>query len=75
MDDVTRILSAIEQSDTGAPEQLEPVKAELLKLHAFGGLNVAATAEILGISPTTADRWWAYARAWLRTEVSKEKDS
>ena len=53
---------------------LEPAKAELLKLHAFGGFSLAAAAEVLGISPTTADRWWAYARAWLRTEVSEEKD-
>ena len=53
---------------------IEPAKAELLKLHSFGGLSLAATAEVLGISPTTADRWWAYARAWLRTEISGEKD-
>ena len=53
---------------------IEPAKAELLKLHAFGGLSLAAAAEVLGISPTTADRWWAYARAWLRTEISEEKD-
>ena len=40
---------------------IEPAKAELLKLHAFGGFSLAAAAEVLGISPTTADRWWAYA--------------
>ena len=38
---------------------IEPAKAELLKLHAFGGFSLAASAEVLGISPTTADRWWA----------------
>jgi len=54
---------------------IEPAKAELLKLHAFGGLSLAAAAEVLGISPATADRWWAYARAWLRTEISEEKSS
>jgi RNA polymerase sigma factor (TIGR02999 family) len=53
---------------------IEPAKAELVKLHSFGGLGLAAAAEILGISPTTADRWWAYARAWLRTEISGEND-
>ncbi len=53
---------------------LEPAKAELLKLHAFGGFTLAAAAEVMGISPTTADRWWAYARAWLRAEISEEKD-
>ena len=54
---------------------VEPAKAELLKLHTFAGLSLDAAAEVLGISPTTADRWWAYARAWLRTEISEEKDS
>jgi hypothetical protein len=34
---------------------IEPTKAELLKLHAFG-LSLAASAEVMGISPTTADR-------------------
>ena len=53
---------------------IEPAKAELLKLHSFGGLSLASAAEVLGISPTTADRWWAYARAWLRTEISGEND-
>ena len=53
---------------------IEPAKTELVKLHAFGGLSLDAAAEVLGISPTTADRWWAYARAWLRTEISGEKD-
>ena len=53
---------------------IEPAKAELLKLHAFGGLSLAAAAEVLGISATTADRWWAYARAWLRRDISQEKD-
>ncbi len=53
---------------------IEPAKAELLKLHSFGGLSLAAAAELVGISPTTADRWWAYARAWLRAEISAEKE-
>jgi hypothetical protein len=26
-------------------------------------------AEVLGISPATADRWWSYARAWLQAEM------
>src|SRR4051794_33246879 len=43
-----------------------PMKAELVKLRHFGGLTLPQAAEVLGISPTTADRYWAYARAWLR---------
>ena len=51
---------------------LEPDKAELVKLRAFAGLTLDAAAAVLGISPATADRWWAYARAWLRLEISGE---
>jgi len=52
---------------------VEPQKAELLKLHKFGGLSLDETAKALEIAPSTADRWWAYARAWLRVEISGEK--
>jgi RNA polymerase sigma factor (TIGR02999 family) len=52
---------------------IAPEKAELLKLRAFAGMSLDAAAAVLGISPTTADRWWAYARAWLRLEISGEK--
>jgi RNA polymerase sigma factor (TIGR02999 family) len=51
---------------------VEPQKAELLKLRSFAGLSLDAAAAILDISPSTADRWWAYARAWLRVEISGE---
>jgi RNA polymerase sigma factor (TIGR02999 family) len=51
---------------------LEPKKAELIKLHSFAGLSLDAAADVLGISAATADRWWAYARAWLRLEISGE---
>jgi RNA polymerase sigma factor (TIGR02999 family) len=51
---------------------LQPKKAELIKLHSFAGLSLDAAAAVLGISPATADRWWAYARAWLRVEISGE---
>jgi RNA polymerase sigma factor (TIGR02999 family) len=47
----------------------DPVKARLVELRYFGGLTGEQAAEVLGISPTTADRHWAYARAWLRAEV------
>ena len=44
-------------------------KAELVKLRYFVGLTLAEAAPVLGISEPTAKRWWAYARAWLFTEV------
>jgi RNA polymerase sigma factor (TIGR02999 family) len=52
---------------------LEPDKAELVKLRSFAGLSLDEAATLLGISPSTADRWWSYARAWLRVEINAEK--
>jgi RNA polymerase sigma factor (TIGR02999 family) len=47
----------------------DPVKAKLVELRYFGGLTGEQAAEVLDISPSTADRYWAYARAWLQSEV------
>jgi RNA polymerase sigma factor (TIGR02999 family) len=43
----------------------QPKIAELVQLRHFGGLTLAECAEVLEVSPRTADTWWAYARAWL----------
>lgn len=48
----------------------DPVKAQLVKLRFFGGLSLHDAARFLGISSTTADRYWAYARAWLYHEMT-----
>jgi len=48
-----------------------PDKAELVKLRYFVGLTGAEAAAALGISLATADRHWAYARAWLFHEVGR----
>ena len=45
-------------------------KAELVKLRYFVGMTTEEAAEVLGISIPTADRHWAYARAWLAREIS-----
>jgi RNA polymerase sigma factor (TIGR02999 family) len=45
------------------------VKAELVKLRYFTGLTLDEAATVLGISPATADRYWAFARAWLHQEI------
>jgi len=47
----------------------DPAQAEVVKLRYFAGLTVEQTAEILGISATTAKLHWAYARAWLLREI------
>ena len=43
--------------------------AELVRLRFFAGLPLPTVAELLGMSPRTADRLWAYARAWLHQEL------
>src|SRR3954463_5253615 len=43
--------------------------AELVQLRYFAGLPVREIAEMLGIAPRTADRLWAYAKAWLHQEI------
>jgi len=51
-----------------ALRQLEvehPDKAQLVKLRYFAGCTLEETAQILGVSRATAQRNWAYARAWL----------
>jgi RNA polymerase sigma factor (TIGR02999 family) len=47
----------------------DPVKSRLVELRFFAGLTGDEAAEILGISANTADRYWVYARAWLRREM------
>jgi RNA polymerase sigma factor (TIGR02999 family) len=47
----------------------EPAKAELVKLRFFGGLTVPEAASALDISLATAERWWAFARVWLLSEL------
>jgi RNA polymerase sigma factor (TIGR02999 family) len=43
--------------------------ANLVQLRFFAGLPLPEVAQLLGISPRTADRLWAYARAWLYQEI------
>jgi RNA polymerase sigma factor (TIGR02999 family) len=50
-------------------------KAELVKLRYFGGLTMEQTAQTLGISLATANRWWNYARAWLHREIAGPEES
>lgn len=44
-------------------------KAELVKLRYFAGLTTEEAAEALGISTATAERHWAFARAWLYRQM------
>jgi RNA polymerase sigma factor (TIGR02999 family) len=52
---------------------LDPVAGELVKLRYFTGLPLDRAAAALAVSPATAYRHWAYARAWLRNELLKDR--
>jgi len=51
-------------------EQKDPRKAQLVKLRFFAGLTAAQAAKSLGVSTSTAENDWTYARCWLRLEMS-----
>jgi RNA polymerase sigma factor (TIGR02999 family) len=53
-------------------EKLDKTKADLVKLRYFAGLTIPQAAEALGVSTTTANRYWAYARAWLHEELDSD---
>jgi RNA polymerase sigma factor (TIGR02999 family) len=50
---------------------LDRIAGELVKLRYFAGLALDRAAAVLHISTATAYRHWAYARAWLRSELLK----
>jgi RNA polymerase sigma factor (TIGR02999 family) len=59
----------------GALEALaseSPIKAELVKLRYFCGLSHQEAAAALGLSRATADRYWAYAKAFLFAALEDE---
>ena len=47
----------------------DPRAAELVKLRYFAGMSIPQAAAVLNIAPRSADRLWAYARAWLRRAI------
>jgi RNA polymerase sigma factor (TIGR02999 family) len=53
-------------------EKKDKRKADLVKLRFFAGLTNEQAARVLGVSTSTADNDWAYARAWLRLEIGGE---
>ena len=59
--DVHQALAALAEHD--------PRCAEIVKLHYFEGYGFAEIADLLGISRSTANQHWVYARAWLKTTI------
>jgi RNA polymerase sigma factor (TIGR02999 family) len=50
-------------------ERTDKRRADVVKLRFFVGLTIEEAAEALGISASTADNDWAYARCWLRLAI------
>jgi RNA polymerase sigma factor (TIGR02999 family) len=59
--DIHNALDALAEKD--------PQCAELVKLHYFGGYSLAQVAELFEISRSTANRWWIYAKAFLKAQL------
>jgi RNA polymerase sigma factor (TIGR02999 family) len=55
--------------------QEDPACAELVKLRFFAGLTLDEAAKTLGVVRRTADRYWAFARAWLYAELRKGEEA
>ena len=63
-DDLLELDDALNRLAVAAPQ-----KAELVKLRFFAGLTTAESAQLLGVSVATAERYWTYARVWLYCEM------
>ena len=68
--DILEIDEALTQLSREHPE-----KAELVRLRYFAGLTLDEAAVALGISSSTANRRWRYARAWLARCLNRGADS
>jgi RNA polymerase sigma factor (TIGR02999 family) len=66
-----RLLAINDALDKLAAE--DPPKAQLVKLRFFAGMSLEEAAAVLQISEATAKRWWAYAKAWLFSEIQQTK--
>jgi RNA polymerase sigma factor (TIGR02999 family) len=63
-------LVALDEALT-ALAQFDPQQSRVVELRYFGGLTIAETAEVLGVSDSTVEREWNLARAWLLRELSR----
>jgi RNA polymerase sigma factor (TIGR02999 family) len=61
---------AVNEALTGLAEA-DAMAAELVKLRYFAGMSIPEVAEALNLPPRSADRLWAYARAWLRRAIGE----
>ncbi len=66
-------LLAVHESLEGLAAE-EPLAGELVQLRYFVGLTMEEASEVLGLSQRKTERLWAFARAWLRTELGAKRN-
>ena len=71
--DNSATLLALDEALTRFAE-VEPDMARIVELRYFTGLTIEETAKVLGVSPRTTKRNWAYARAWLKRAMDGAED-
>ena len=78
MDDIAMVTGSGREDELLAVDEAlsrlavaDPRRAELVRLRYFAGLTLEQAAELLGISRATADRHWAFARAWLYDAMTR----
>jgi RNA polymerase sigma factor (TIGR02999 family) len=64
--DLLSLTEALDRLETASPR-----RARLVKLRYFAGLTLPEVAQLLGISQSTAEADWTYAKAWLKREMEK----
>jgi len=56
-------------------EEIDPVQGRLVELRFFGGLTIKETAEVMQISHATVEREWRTAKAFMKRELTRAKNS
>ena len=67
VEELLRLEAALEEL-----ARLSPRQAAIVESRFFGGLEVAETAELLGVSEATVARDWRVAKAWLGRELRRD---
>jgi RNA polymerase sigma factor (TIGR02999 family) len=53
-------------------QEIDALAAQIVRLRYFAGMTLPEIADVLGISTSTAERSWAYARAWLHVALKED---
>jgi RNA polymerase sigma factor (TIGR02999 family) len=53
-------------------ERKDPLKAQIVQLRYFAGMDAAEAAQVLGISERTLHRHWRFIKAWLKDRLDRD---